>query len=72
MGDTELQRAVERLPIPPVGVPWFQLRPLPDALVLAHAIGHHVENDFDLTPTLRELADAALTFAAAPRERRHQ
>ena len=72
MGDAELQGAVERLPIPLVEVPWFQLRHLPDALVLAHEVGHHVENDFGLTPTLRRLVHAALTSTPASRERQWQ
>jgi hypothetical protein len=72
MGDADLRGAVERLPIPLVAVPWFQLRHLPDALVLAHEVGHHVENDFGLTPTLHQLAHAALTSAPALRERQWQ
>ncbi len=63
MNSAELAEAVRCLPIPVVAVPWFQLRHLPDALVLAHEVGHHVEDDFGLTPTLRELAGTALADA---------
>lgn len=68
MSNAQLQSAVQSLPIPVISVPWFQLRHLPDALVLAHEVGHHVEHDFNLTPTLVRLIDAALTVAGAPQE----
>jgi hypothetical protein len=34
------------LPIPLIGVPWFQIQHLPDVLILGHEVGHHVEDDF--------------------------
>lgn len=70
MDSAPLAEAVGYLPIPVVGVPWFQLRHLPDALVLAHETGHHVEDDFGLTPTLNQLAEAALAEASAEHRRR--
>ena len=70
MDSAQLAQAVRCLPIPIVGVPWFQLRHLPDALVLAHEVGHHVEDDFGLTPTLIELADTALADAPGEHRRR--
>jgi hypothetical protein len=51
----DFRELVQKLPIPVVGVPWFQLRHLPDALVIAHEVGHLVEDDFGLTPTLERL-----------------
>ncbi len=69
MNNAQLQSAVQSLPIPVISVPWFQLRHLPDALVLAHEVGHHVEHDFDHTPTLTRLLDAALISAGATPER---
>jgi hypothetical protein len=49
----EVFRGVLRsLPIPLVGVPWFQASHLPDVLVIAHEVGHHVEDDLGLTATL--------------------
>lgn len=72
MNNAQLQSAVQSLPIPVISVPWFQLRHLPDALVLAHEVGHHVEHDFDLTPTLARLFDAALAVAGAPQEHRQR
>ncbi|GAB1817492.1 hypothetical protein [Herbidospora sp. RD11066] len=50
-----LRRVVERLPVPVIGVPWFHLRHLPDALVIAHEVGHLAETDLNLTPTLHRL-----------------
>ncbi|WP_030450271.1 hypothetical protein [Herbidospora cretacea] len=50
-----LRRVVECLPVPLIGVPWFHLRHLPDALVIAHEVGHLAETDLGLTPTLRRL-----------------
>ncbi|MDX1418171.1 MAG: hypothetical protein R3293_28485, partial [Candidatus Promineifilaceae bacterium] len=41
------------LPVPIVGVPWFQLNHLPALPVVAHEVGHAVETDFQLTePTI--------------------
>lgn len=54
-----------RLPVPVVGVPWVQLRHLPDTLVLGHEVGHLVEDDFGLAPRLRELLSEALDEAGA-------
>jgi hypothetical protein len=72
MNNAQLQSAVQSLPIPVISVPWFQLRHLPDALVLAHEVGHHVEHDFDLTRTLTRLLDAALISAGASQEHRQR
>jgi hypothetical protein len=58
-GDT-VARAIERLPVPVVGVPWFQIRHLPDALILGHEVGHLVETDLRLTTTLRTLLAGAV------------
>jgi hypothetical protein len=72
MDSAQLAGAVRCLPIPVIGVPWFQLRHLPDALVLAHEAGHHVEDDFGLTPTISGLADTALADASWEHRRRWQ
>ncbi|GAA3828165.1 hypothetical protein GCM10022226_56170 [Sphaerisporangium flaviroseum] len=60
-----LRAVVERLPVPVIGIPWFQLKHLPDAMVLAHEVGHHVEIDFRLTPTLERLVSAAVPVERA-------
>lgn len=56
----EFQEAVEKLPVPMIGVPWFQVNHLPDALVLGHEMGHIVEVEFNLT------ADLERAIARAP------
>jgi hypothetical protein len=39
---------LERLQIPVIGVPWYQVAHLPDLPVVAHETGHAVEQDFGL------------------------
>jgi len=56
----ELLRA---LPVPVVGIPWFQINHLPDLLIVAHEIGHHVEDDLGLSPQLDQAVDAAAISA---------
>jgi hypothetical protein len=46
--DRQLQNYLRQLPIAVIGIPWFQIRHLPDALVLAHETAHAVEDDFAL------------------------
>jgi hypothetical protein len=57
--------ALKKLPVPVVGIPWFQVRHLPDAVVIGHEVGHIVEDDLGLTKTMR----AAIGGAAAPARR---
>jgi hypothetical protein len=46
---TSSSRALlRRLPVPVIAIPWFQLEHLPDALVIAHEVGHHVLGDIRL------------------------
>jgi hypothetical protein len=54
---------LRRLPVPVIGVPWHQVRYLPDALVLCHEAGHHVEDDLRLTGRLEALLSNALQGA---------
>lgn len=60
----EFQQAVEKLPVPMIGVPWFQVNHLPDALVLGHEMGHIVEIDFGLAKPLEKAIAAAQVPAA--------
>jgi hypothetical protein len=54
---------LKSLPIPVIAVPWFQSRHLPDLLIVAHEVGHHVE-DLGLTSDLLA-ALAGVPHAAA-------
>jgi len=51
------------LPIPVIGVPWFQIQHLPEILVVAHEVGHDVESDFELTSDLTAAVDKAMDAA---------
>jgi hypothetical protein len=51
---------VTKLPIPVIGLPWYQLVHLPDAAVIAHEVGHAVERDFGLLGTVRALVRPVL------------
>jgi hypothetical protein len=56
----ELRRVLDRLPVAVMGVPWFQVHHLPDALVIGHEVGHAVEEDFGLARQIEGLWTAAL------------
>ena len=60
---------VARLPIPVIGVPWFQLRHLPDALVIGHEVGHIVLNEMAGLEAVEALVDAALPADTSDDER---
>ncbi len=66
---TSLQ-VLKSLPISAVGLPWYQIRHLPDAVVIGHEVGHNVEDDFGLTGRLSTLLEAAFEKHAIPDERR--
>ena len=51
---------LDDLPFPVIGVPWYQVRHLPDAVLLGHEVGHTVEDDFRLTKRLKSLLAAGL------------
>ena len=53
---------LKALPIPVIGIPWFQVSHLPDALLIGHEVGHHVQDDLGLGPQL----DALLAGAQLP------
>ncbi|MBO3743234.1 hypothetical protein [Actinoplanes flavus] len=48
----ELAGELRSLPVPVTAVPWHQGAHVPDVLMLTHEAGHHVEDDFGLTPHL--------------------
>ncbi len=59
LDEADYRATVKRLPIPLLGLPWFQIAHLPSALLIAHEIGHAVEFDFDLTQTIDDTLHAA-------------
>lgn len=50
-----LTAELKQLPIPVIGVPWYQPQHLSDALVIGHEVGHLVEEDLRLSDRLRTL-----------------
>ncbi|PSL51720.1 hypothetical protein B0I31_11833 [Saccharothrix carnea] len=48
------QRVVLSLPVPVVGMPWHQVRHLPDFPLLAHEAGHCVDHDFELADDIED------------------
>ncbi len=53
------QEVLSRLPIPLVGLPWYQAFYVPGAILLAHEVGHVVEWDFGLTDAIAAALDGA-------------
>jgi hypothetical protein len=70
MRKEEFERALRCIPIPVIGIPWFQVKHLPDALVIGHEVGHDVEHDLHLAPTIASLLEAAFDTKAVPNHRR--
>ena len=61
----DYRATLKRLPVPLLGLPWFQVAHLPSALMIAHEIGHAVEFDFGLTARIGvALENAHLDFEA--------
>lgn len=54
---------VDALPVPVIGLPWDHLRHLPDAAVVAHEVGHVVEDDFGLSAGTAAHVSAAVADA---------
>lgn len=51
--------ALKKLPVPVIGIPWFQVEHLPDAVVIGHEVGHLVEDDLGLSTTVQDLVGGA-------------
>lgn len=47
-----LLELLRHLPIPVIGVPWYQVQHLPDSLVIAHEVGHDILADFNLARSI--------------------
>ncbi|WP_369217460.1 hypothetical protein [Streptomyces flavofungini] len=68
---SEGARLARSLPFPVIDIPWYYGSHLPALLTVAHEAGHHIEDDFALTPEIgRRLASAALPPEELPRWRR--
>ena len=50
--------AIHLLPVPIVGVPWFQVQHLPLATIIGHEVGHIVMDDLDLEQQVAGNLDA--------------
>jgi len=53
------QDAVEKLPVPMIGVPWYQVAHLPDGLVIAHEMGHVIETELGFGGAIEQAVYAA-------------
>jgi hypothetical protein len=53
--------ALSSLPFPVLGVPWYHVQHLPEALILGHEVGHAIEADFDMQDRLNALIEQAVT-----------
>lgn len=62
-------REVKSLPLSVLGLPWYQLSHLPDVLILAHEIGHVVEDDLALTESLTKILADTMEKANVPANR---
>ena len=60
LGGPTYDPILERLPIPMIGVPWYQIANLPDIPVIAHETGHAVEQDFGLHDAVLDNISAGL------------
>lgn len=58
------------LPVPVIGLPWYQVAHLPDVVAIAHEVGHDVARDFGLASDTAAHLRAAT--AALPGPRRHR
>lgn len=62
-----LDQYLGAMPVPVVGIPWYQLEHLPDAVFVGHEVGHLVEEDLALEEPLRKAV--ADSMGGAPEER---
>jgi hypothetical protein len=51
---------LQRLPVPVIGIPWYQIAHMPEVVLLGHEVGHNIEEDLNLTPGLQALLATAL------------
>jgi hypothetical protein len=56
----EFSEAVRSVPVALIGLPWFHASHLPDAPLIAHEVGHAIEQDLGLADCVRELIEGAV------------
>jgi hypothetical protein len=54
------------LPVPVIGLPWYQVAHLPDVVAIAHEVGHDVERDLELTAVMQGHLRAATATTPGP------
>jgi hypothetical protein len=59
--DKSWQSITGSLPVPVIGVPWYQAERVFDTLVIVHEVGHIVEKDFKLEKQIADLLNGAVT-----------
>jgi hypothetical protein len=64
------QALVRQLPLPVVAVPWYQLRHLPEALIIGHEVGHVVLVDFLGLEAVEQLVVGRLAALCRPEAER--
>jgi len=68
----EFRDVLRCLPIPVIGIPWLQVRHLPDALSIAHEVGHDVEGDFGIIRTLEYSLERGMNLPSPAVDERRQ
>lgn len=68
LGSDAFRQALDQLPIPLVGLPWYHTSHLPAALLIAHEIGHVVAWDFSLDADIQRAIDHDAGLDAARAE----
>ena len=58
------------LPVPVIGLPWYQVAHLPDVVAIAHEVGHDVARDFGLASSTEMHLRAATATLPGPRRNR--
>lgn len=64
--DSSLRKAVERVPVPVIGLPWTQLAHAPEMIAVGHEVGHIVEQELKLEGAVSTLLTAATKDATEP------
>lgn len=57
--DEGFQAVLGQLPVPLVSIPWYHAFHLPGALIIAHEVGHVVEDDFGLRKEIETAIEGA-------------